>query len=53
MSLRSTLPPSQEVSIKADGILERLADGTMPCDGPWPEAQVTLFRDWIAAGKPQ
>jgi hypothetical protein len=23
----------------------------MPCDGPWPEAQVSLFHEWIACGK--
>ena len=35
-----------------DAILATLADGAMPCDGPWPAEQVELFRNWIAAGSP-
>jgi hypothetical protein len=42
-----------DVSEHADAILARLADGTMPCDGAWPEAQVDLFRRWAEGGKPQ
>jgi hypothetical protein len=41
-----------DVSQHAEPILARLADGTMPCDGAWPEEQVDLFRDWAEAGKP-
>jgi hypothetical protein len=33
-------------------ILQRLETGEMPCDDPWPAQDVTLFRDWIAAGAP-
>ena len=33
-------------------ILERLRDGTMPCDGPWPEEHVSIFQDWIDARMP-
>jgi hypothetical protein len=36
----------------SDAILERLRDGSMPCDGGWPDQQVTLFAEWVAAGKP-
>jgi hypothetical protein len=43
----------QDVSDHADIILERLEDGSMPCDGEWPEEQIDLFRRWIEAGKPQ
>jgi hypothetical protein len=35
-----------------DAILGVLAEGTMPCDGGWPDEQVELFRSWIAAGAP-
>ena len=35
-----------------DAILDRLAGGDMPCDGPWPAGQVELFRSWVAAGTP-
>ena len=41
-----------DVSTNADSILERLEDGSMPCDDPWPAEQIDLFRSWIDAGKP-
>ena len=41
-----------DVSAHADAILDRLAAGSMPCDGAWPQAQVDLFRRWIQGGKP-
>jgi hypothetical protein len=41
-----------DVSAHAEDILERLTEGTMPCDGEWPEEQVTRFRLWIEAGMP-
>jgi hypothetical protein len=40
------------VSTHAQAILERLASGTMPCDGKWPEEQIALFRRWVEAGMP-
>jgi hypothetical protein len=41
-----------DVRDQAENILDRLEDGSMPCDGEWPEEQIELFRRWIAAGKP-
>ena len=41
-----------DVSRHADAILARLSDGTMPCDGAWPEEQVDLFQRWTEGGKP-
>ena len=41
-----------DVRTHAENILERLADGTMPCDGEWPDEQIALFRRWIDAGMP-
>jgi hypothetical protein len=41
-----------DVSAHAQDILERLADGTMPCDEEWPEQQITQFRRWIEGGMP-
>jgi len=41
-----------DVRTNAQDILERLTDGTMPCDGEWPEEQFALFRRWIEAGMP-
>ena len=36
----------------ADAILERLEDGSMPCDGAWPAERVAVFRRWVEEGKP-
>jgi hypothetical protein len=41
-----------DVSQHADGILKRLEDGSMPCDGAWPPERVAVFRRWLQAGKP-
>ena len=42
-----------DVSQHADAILGRLKAGTMPCDGAWPPAQVTLLERWVESGKPR
>ncbi len=42
----------QDVRTHAEDILERLTEGTMPCDGEWPEEQVAQFRRWVEAGMP-
>ena len=42
----------QDVRTHAEDILERLTDGTMPCDEEWPEEQVAQFRLWVEAGMP-
>jgi hypothetical protein len=41
-----------DVRANAENILERLEDGSMPCDGEWPPNQIELFRRWIEAGMP-
>jgi hypothetical protein len=41
-----------EVAGNSDAILERLRQGTMPCDEPWPDEQIRLFQSWVDAGKP-
>jgi hypothetical protein len=41
-----------DVSTHAQAILERLSNGTMPCDGKWPEEQIAQFRRWVEAGMP-
>ena len=41
-----------DVAENADAILERLRNGTMPCDGAWPDEQVAVFADWLEAGTP-
>jgi len=40
-----------DVSDNADAIAGRLENGTMPCDGEWPDAQIELFKRWIDQGK--
>jgi truncated hemoglobin YjbI/CDGSH-type Zn-finger protein len=51
MSFAFDLWSYEDVSLHADAILARLRAGTMPCDGPWPDAQVDVFRRWIDTGK--
>ena len=41
-----------DVRAHAAGILGQLDDGTMPCDGAWPAAQVEVFRRWTESGTP-
>jgi hypothetical protein len=42
----------RDVSTHAENILERIEDGSMPCDEEWPTEQIALFRSWIDAGMP-
>jgi hypothetical protein len=37
-----------DVKANAALILERVQDGTMPCDEAWSEDKIELFRTWIA-----
>jgi hypothetical protein len=39
-----------DVRQNAEAILERLRQGTMPCDAEWPQEQVELFARWFAGG---
>ena len=39
-----------DVQAHAAGILARLRDGTMPCDGAWPEEKIEVFRRWTESG---
>lgn len=39
-----------DVKAKAQAILAKLEEGTMPCDGPWPQEQVALFKQWMKEG---
>ncbi len=41
-----------DVAQNSSAILERLRNGTMPCDGAWPDEQVELFQRWVDAGTP-
>jgi hypothetical protein len=52
MSWAFDLWSRDEVAANSDAILERLRNGTMPCDGAWSEEQIALFEDWVGAGAP-
>jgi hypothetical protein len=39
-----------DVRAHADEILGRLRNGSMPCDGAWPDEQIQLFQRWIDSG---
>jgi hypothetical protein len=39
-----------DVKTNAQGIYDRLLDGTMPCDGAWPTEQIELFQTWMDEG---
>ena len=41
-----------DVARSSGAILERLRNGTMPCDGAWPDEQVAIFERWVEAGTP-
>lgn len=40
-----------DVAAHADAILQRLQNGTMPCDGAWPAERVEVFQRWVESGK--
>jgi hypothetical protein len=52
MSRAFDLASYSDARANADGILARVTDGSMPCDGPWPQGRVELFRRWVDAGCP-
>lgn len=39
-----------DVAEHSQAILERLENGSMPCDGAWPDDQVATFRRWVNEG---
>ena len=41
----------QDVKDHADGILQRLQNGSMPCDGAWPHEKVETFQRWVESGR--
>lgn len=52
MSFAFDLSLYEDVRDNAEAIYERLAEGSMPCDGAWSDEQIALFREWIDAGSP-
>ena len=47
-------PPStcsdDDVRTHADAILDRVRNGSMPCDGAWPAEKIDAFQRWVSAG---
>jgi len=52
MKMAFDLWSHDDVAANSDAILGRLREGSMPCDGAWPEEQVALVQRWIEAGTP-
>jgi hypothetical protein len=40
----------EDVKAQAGAIYARLEDGSMPCDGAWPDEQRGLFKRWMDDG---
>jgi hypothetical protein len=40
----------EDVRDNAPAILERIEDGSMPCDEPWAPEQMERLRAWIQGG---
>jgi hypothetical protein len=53
MAWAFNLASYDEVRENATAILERLRDGSMPCDGEWPEERVERFQRWTETGMPE
>lgn len=41
-----------DVRSNAQAILERVSDGSMPCDAEWSAERIGVLRRWIEAGMP-
>jgi hypothetical protein len=39
-----------DVKAHAAAIYATLADGSMPCDGPWPSERIAMFKSWMDEG---
>jgi CDGSH-type Zn-finger protein/truncated hemoglobin YjbI len=53
MSFAFDLWSHPDVTQHAEAILQRLRQGTMPCDAPWPAEHVDAFARWITEGTPE
>ena len=39
-----------DVKAQVENIYARLLDRSMPCDEPWPEERLALFKQWMEEG---
>ncbi len=51
MSFAFDLWSEDDVRTHAPEILQRLGNGSMPCDGAWPEDRVAVFQRWAESGQ--
>jgi CDGSH-type Zn-finger protein len=42
-----------DVRTHTAAILERLRNGSMPCDSAWPEDRIAVFQPWTESGQPK
>lgn len=50
MSAAFDLSDYGDVKDNAPAIYKTVANGSMPCDGPWPQETVALFKRWMDEG---
>jgi len=50
MAFAFDLSSYDDVRTNGEAIYGRLAAGTMPCDGAWPDEDVQRFRSWLDNG---
>lgn len=50
MKFAFDLSAYEDICEYAEEIYQRLSDESMPCDAPWAEDNIRLFRDWIDTG---
>ncbi len=50
MSFAFDLWSFEDVRTRAQDILQRLRNGSMPCDGAWADDKVALFQRWAESG---
>jgi hypothetical protein len=43
----------EDVKDNADGILETVENGSMPCDQTWSPEQASTLKTWISEGFPE
>lgn len=43
----------EDVRDNADGILETVENGSMPCDRTWSPEEISALRAWIGEGFPE
>jgi hypothetical protein len=52
MSFAFDLWACADVKAHAAAILQRLQNGSMPCDGSWPPEKVAVFQRWMELDMP-